>query len=115
MPKIDFKELQWPKGLNLSQLAKLLPEDALRKIIARNCRLQRKERRIILPSLACCKKVLAHRMWKRILNSETSWEKEKEDLQKEFGTIANVKIKKSMVKKLYKQREREIAKEREKT
>jgi hypothetical protein len=112
MPKIDFKELQWPEGLNLSQLVDLLPENVLRAFIAANCHLQRKDRRIILPSFACCKKVLAHRMWKRILDGKTSWEKEKEDLQREFGTIAKVKIKKSMVIKLYKQREREIKKEK---
>lgn len=112
MQKIDYKELDWPKGLNLEQLVSLLPEDVLRKFIVANCHLERSKRRIILPSLKCCKKILAHRLWKKIEDGESTWEIEKEILQKEFGSLVALGITKWWTKKLYIQREKEILKEK---
>ena len=114
MKQIRYKDLSWPQGLNLDHLVELLPEDVLRAFIAAYARFDRKQRRIVLPSAKCCRKVIAHYLWKQVLAGETTWEEEKESLRKEFGQLADIKMTRSEVIRLYEQREKEIAKEQQK-
>lgn len=80
--KIIFKKLGFPKGLNLGLLRSLLTEEKLRKLIALSAKKSRVRRRIVLPSDACLRKVIAHYIWKQILAGKTTWPKLKKDLKK---------------------------------
>jgi len=107
--KIKFN---WPQGLNLEILENVLSDEDFIKLIVTFMDKPRLERRIVLPSLRCCQKVLAHAFWSRIEAGEMDWEKIKKSLRKEYGSMAFVGIRKDQIKKLYEQREREIAREK---
>ncbi len=112
MKHLVFKEFEWPKGLNLEVLAGVLSEDDLGKLIADSMIKTRAERRIILPSLSCVRKIQAHAIWKKILSGFLTWEKFKKDIQKEHGNMLMVGIRKDKVIELYEQREKEIIQEK---
>jgi len=63
MKKIPFKDLSWPKAMNLEILIRILPEEKARLFICELSRLDRKDRRIILPSEKCIRKVLCFYYW----------------------------------------------------
>jgi len=112
MRHLTLKDLDFPAGLNLGILAAVLSPDDLGKLILENHSKLRKDRRIILPSLRTCRKIYAHAIWKKILSGKLTWEKYKEDLQKEHGSMLMVGIEKDRVIEFYKNREKEIKKEK---
>lgn len=112
MRQIDFTKLIWPKLMNLDHLAKIIPEESLRKFIVSYARLDRKKRRIILPSLSCLRKIICHHLWSQVESGEKSWEQIKSDLIEEFTTLESIDLKKTNVKRFFDSREKEIMKER---
>ena len=108
MNKIDFKEIKWPKGLNLEILPQVVSEDDLKKLIAANMAETRLNRRIILPSRKCLKKILCWCFWEKIESGKASWDDIKNDLRQEFQSLKSVGMSKEHVKKLWTQRCKEI-------
>lgn len=112
MNKIDYKELNFPRGLNLDLLAKILPEDKLMGFLVKHSKEDRLKRRIILPSRKTMKKVLCFYIWSQIKEEKTTWEKIKSELKSEFKTLKALDITKAEVKRLYNQRFMEIMDEK---
>lgn len=108
MLKIQFDELSFPKGLNLDILSIIVPQRKLLKLMMEYSGKTRTERRIMLPSKKCLRKVYSHHIYKRILAGDLTWEDFKKDLRKDIGTIKALGFSKHNVKKFYKQREKEI-------
>jgi len=110
MIKIDFNQLAWPKGLNLNKLQDFLSEEKLKKIIILNLNNSRKERVIILPSKKCVKKILAHYLVDQVNQKKLTMEQLMTELKKrEF--LEELGLDKKQLKRLYKQRCKEIIKE----
>jgi hypothetical protein len=112
MNQIDFKDLSWPKGLNLETLTQVMNDDDLKKLIAANMGSTRLKRRIILPSRKCLKKILCWYYWRKVESGEASWDEIKNDLRQEFQTLKSIGMSKEKVKKLWAQRQKEIANEK---
>jgi len=110
MIKINFTELAWPKGLNLNKLQDFLSEEKLKKIIIENLNNSRKERIIILPSKKCAKKILAHFLMTQVQQGNITMEKLLKELKKQ-GFWEELGLDKKQLKRLYRQRSREIIKE----
>jgi len=111
MLKIQFDELNFPKGLNLSILSAIIPKDKLFTLMMNYSDKTRTERRIMLPSKKCLRKVYSHYIYKRILAKDLTWEEFKRDLRSDIGTIKAVGFSKHNVKKFHDQREKEIERE----
>jgi len=110
MIKIDFNLLAWPKGLNLSKLQPYFTQEKLKKIIIKNLNNSRKERIIILPSKKCAKKILAHFLMTQVQQGNITMEKLLKELKKQ-GFWEELGLDKKQLKRLYRQRSREIIKE----
>jgi len=108
MKEIRFSQLRFPKGLNLDLLAEVLSERKFREFIAKFSKEKRKDRRIILPSHSCIKKVFFHYLWNEIESGKMSWEQVKKDFRRDFKSLKEAGISKKVVKKLYVQRQKEI-------
>lgn len=104
MKEIKFSELKFPAGLNLHLLAEILPEKKFREFIVKFSREKRIDRRIILPSHSCIKKVFFHYLWSQVESGKATWEEIKRDFYSEFKTLKSASISKKLVKKLYVQR-----------
>lgn len=107
MKKIEFEKLCWPRGLNLHLLSGFLSERELKEIIVNNCRKTRTERRIILPSQKCLKKILCHYLVEKY---QENYDKVMPDLKGDFGLLKEIGIDRKQVRQLYRQREKEIKK-----
>lgn len=112
MIKVDFSKLNYPKGLGLEILSEFLTEDQLVELITRYKDKPRKQRRIILPSRWCVRKCFFHLVWDQILNGKFTWNYVKKNWQKDFGTLRFARATKFDVQNFYKQREKEIIRER---
>jgi len=111
MIRPNYHELNFPKGLNLDILSEYLSDTQMEDLIIQCRDLPRKERRIILPSKACTRKVFFHYVWRQVLAGQADWKKIRKGF-KEFGsTLADVKASKCDVRNCYIQREREMIKE----
>jgi hypothetical protein len=110
--KIDFRKLSFPKGLNLELLKPFLTEQKLRKLIAGSAKKSRRERKVILPSDVCLRKIICHWLWNEILAGRTTWPKVKAQLKKS-AMLKDLKFDKVAIKRLWRQREREILKEKQ--
>jgi len=108
MKNIKFSELKFPAGLNLHLLAEILPEKKFREFIVKYSRERRKNRRIILPSHSCIKKVFFHYIWNLVETKKTSWEEIKTSFKKDFKTLKSAGISKKDVIEFYTQRKKEI-------
>jgi len=108
MIEIVFEKLAWPKGLNLGILEEIMKAENPTNFILLKSFLDRKNRRIILPSWQTFKKVLCHYLWGLIEKNEVGWEEVKKFIQEKFGTIKDFIDSKSQVKRLWAQREKEI-------
>lgn len=99
----------WPAGLGLHLLKGYLDDDQMERLISEYSSLPRRQRRIIIPSRSCARKVYLHFLYKNILSGQTTWEKTRKDLQKKFGSLGFAKTTITQVKQNYFQREKEIA------
>ncbi len=111
MLKIQFDELNFPKALNLSILSAVIPQDKLLKLLMDYANKTRFERRIVLPSKKCLRKVYSHFVYKKILAKDLTWSDFKKDLRNDIGTIKTLGFSKHNVQKFYHQREKEIERE----
>ena len=109
MEQIEFRELAWPTGLNLDLIQDLLSEEELKQLIIDHCRKTRVERRIILPSLKCLKKILFHHL---VIRFQGDYDKIMLELRDRFATLSELNVSRQMVKQLYAQREKEIEQEK---
>ena len=108
MNKINFSKLKFPEGLNLDLLADILPEKEFREFIVKYSRKKRKERRIILPSHSCIKKVFFFYLWNLVESRQATWSEIKKDFYSELETLKSAGISKKDVIKFYDQRQKEI-------
>lgn len=77
-----------------------------------NCEKSRTERRIILPSKVCLKKCLCHHYGSKLANGEMNWDKIIKAIKKRFELLKETDlVNRKQIKKLYFQRQKEIAKE----
>lgn len=90
--EIEYSKLNWPKGLNLDLLLEILTEDQLKEFLAEHAKKKRLERRIVLPSATCIKKVYFHNLWSLIEKGETTWEEIKNDFKKEFKSLRSISV-----------------------
>jgi len=110
MIKINFTELMWPKGLNLSKLQPYFTQEKLKKIIIKNLNNSRRERMIILPSKKCAKKILAHFLMTQVQQGNITMDQLMKELRK-TGFLEELGLDKKQLKRLYKQRCDEIIRE----
>lgn len=100
--------MAWPLRLGLNILKGYLDDDAMEKLISEYSALPRGQRRIIIPSRCCARKVYLHFLYKNILSGQTTWKETRRDLKKRFGSLGFAKATITQVKDNYAQREREI-------
>lgn len=100
-----------PRGLNLSILAEVIPEEELEFMIKERAGMSRRDRRIVFPSQKCLRKCLIHflvnkhnRDFKKVMNILKDKD---ENLYLKGLHLTNLK-------RMYFQREKEIMKENEK-
>jgi hypothetical protein len=110
--RIAFKKLNFPAGLNLDLLKRVLSEEKLRTLIALSAKKNRVERRIVLPSDRCLRKAIAYYAWTEILAGKITWSRLKRELR-ETGSLRSLKLTKTEMHRLWKQREKEIKKEQQ--
>jgi hypothetical protein len=107
MIKIRFSELNFPKALNLDLLSGILTEKALTNLIQENAMKDRKQRRIMLPSHSCLRKVIIYFLMEKY-GQDYSQVMER---LKGAGTMGSQTLQKSNILRLYETRKKEIAKE----
>ena len=112
MFRLRLNELNLPVGLGLNILDKYLSESDLEDLIAEYSEKPRRMRRIILPSRFCLRKCYFHATWKRVITGKCTWVDVKKNYQQVFGSLKLAKANKYEVQNFYKQREREIMRER---
>lgn len=111
MIKVEFRKLNFPRGLGLEILSEYLAEDQFVELITRYKDKPRKQRRVILPSRWCVRKVYFHFVWGQILNGKFTWDYVKKNWQKDFGTLRFARTTKFDVRQFFLQREKEISNE----
>lgn len=112
MIEIVFRKLVWPKGLNLGILEEIMKAENPTNFIVMKSMLDRKHRRIILPSWRTFVKVLCHYLWGLVEEKVATWDEVKAFIQNHFGTVENLAVSRFQVKRLYAQREKEIKDEK---
>ncbi len=105
-----LKNLNLPRGLNLSILADVLPEEELEFLIKERASMKRKDRRIIFPSRTCLRKCLIHHL---VEKHNGNFRKVLELLRDEEGILAWKGLHIGNLKRMYFQRKKEILKENE--
>lgn len=104
-----FSELSWPRKMNIS-LLKFLPEEELTALILNNLDKARTERRIVLPSKKCARKVVCYFYGKQVEELGTmSWDEAMEEMKGDSKTLKALKLSRKKVKQLYEQRKKEIS------
>lgn len=106
---IDFAKLCWPKKMNLQLLLKFMPEDVLKTLITDNAYKPRLERRIILPSHKCIRKVLFYYL---VEKHDGDYDKVMAEIKGDFRTLKMLDVSRQKVREFYAQRKREIAREK---
>lgn len=106
---IEFKKLSWPKGLNLHLLSGILPEEVLKQLISENSYGSRLERRIVLPSNKCLKKIVCHHLY---VKHQGDLDKCVIELRDGFKTQKELGVSKKKIRKMYAQRKKEIEQEK---
>jgi len=109
---MKISELDFPKGLNLELLAEILPEKKLLDLILNNCAKDRKQRRIMLPSKSCLKKLVCFYYGKKVADGKMNWIQAMKKLREGFDSLKEAGLEREAVKRLYAQREREIQREK---
>ena len=108
MIEIKFEKLAWPKGLNLNILSEIMSADSSTDFILTRTILDRRHRRIILPSWKTFVKVVCHFLWSLIEKEEATWDEVEKYIRDKFGTLEKFAVSKFQVNRLYRQREKEM-------
>lgn len=109
---MKFKDLEFPRGLNLDLLATMVPEGQLIDFILSYAYKTRKERRIVLPSQSCIKKVICHFYGTQVEKNKMSWEQVMEFLKGKLSMFKDANLSQRDVKRLFAQRKVEAVRER---
>ena len=110
MIKAKFSDLNYPRGLGLSIISEYLTDTQMEELITKYRDLPRKQRRVILPSRLCTRKVFFHYVWKQILKGR-DWKKIRENFKPFGGTLVLARASKCDIRECYNQREKEIMRE----
>lgn len=105
---LKFKDLNFPKALNLSFLLNFLSEEELMVVIGDFANKPRKERRVILPSSSCIRKCSIYHLVEKY---KGDFDAMMNILRGEEKILRNALLHKGNIKKLYEQRKREIENE----
>lgn len=108
---MKISDLNFPKAMNIDLLAEILPEKKLLDLIISNCAKDRKQRRIILPSKSCLKKLVCFYYGKRVADGKMTWPQAMKKLREGFDTLKQAGLEREAVKRLFLQRQREIMRE----
>lgn len=108
---MKISESDFPKAMNLDLLAKILPEKKLMNLIIGHCAKERRQRRIILPSKSCIKKVVCYFYGKQVADGKMNWPRAMKKLKGRFQTLKEAGLDGQAIKRLYLQRQKEIIKE----
>lgn len=103
--------MNFPKAMNIDLLAEILPEKKLLELFLENRDKDRKQRRIMLPSKSCLKKLVCFYYGKRVADGKMSWPQAMKKLKEGFETLKQAGLEREGVKRLFLQREREIKRE----
>jgi len=106
-----IKNLNLPRGLNLSILAEVIPEEELEFLIKELSGKSRKERRVIFPSRTCLRKCLIHHL---VNKHDKNFKKVLELLRDQDGILAWKGLHIGNLKRMYFQRCKEIEREKNK-
>jgi len=109
MEKIEFQKLNFPRGLNLHILVDCLGEEKLKELIIQNSHRSRLERRIVLPSNKCLKKIVFHHLYKK---HKGDLNKIIIELRNGFKTQKELDLSKKKIIEMWRQREKEIKQEK---
>lgn len=110
--RMKISELDFPKAMNIGLLAEILPEKKLMALIISNWAKERKQRRIVLPSKSCLKKVVCYYYGKQIAEGKMNWNQAMKKLKKGFNTLKEAGLEREAVKRLFLQRQRERQREK---
>jgi hypothetical protein len=109
---MNFRDLNWPKGLNLDLLLPIVPQAMLLNFVLENATNNRRKRRIILPSQCCVKKVVAHFFGTQVEHGSLSWDDVMLLLKGKHRYLLEVGLSLKEIKRLYKKRCSEIENEK---
>lgn len=105
-----LSELNWPRGLNLSALD-FLPEEELKILILKNLEKSRLERRIVLPSAKCFKKVICFFYGNEVEKGKMGWDEAMVKIKGNSKTLKELNLSRRKVRQLYLSRKKEIENE----
>jgi len=111
MIKPEFSKMSWPEGLGLDILKEYLSDKEMEKLISDYSMLPRRQRRIILPSRICVRKIYLHFVFNQIQSGGVKWSELRKEIRDSFGTLGFARTTFWQIKQAWFQREREIAKE----
>lgn len=103
--------MNYPRGLGLDIISEFLNDVQMEELIDRYRNVPRKQRRIILPSGVCIRKVYLHALYKKVLSRKLKWKTIKKNFQMAFGTMELARTKRNVVRDCYNQRQKEIQRE----
>ena len=106
---MKLRDLQLPKGLNVDFLLRFLSEEELMAVIGDMADKPREQRKIILPSRSCMRKCLIYYL---VEKHKGDFSKVMDVLRDNGSVLASHGHYISNIKRLYKQRKREIKNER---
>ena len=103
---LKYEHYNFPKGLNLDFLLKILSEKKLMALIGEMADKPRKERKVIMPSLSCIRKCSIYYLMERYKDFDIVLD----ILKGEEKFLGNALLHKGNIERLYKQRKKELEK-----
>jgi len=108
-----LSKLAWPGNYRIHELAEVLDEKNLIALIIHFADRSPKERAFLFPRRQVIKKVLSHHFGKKVEDGELSWDEVMEDLKDRFTELKQIHITRKEVKRLFRQRRKEILEEQQ--
>ncbi len=106
-----ISELNFPTAMNINLLTEILPEKKFLELIINNLDKDRKQRRVMLPSKSCLKKVICYHYGKRVADGKMSWPQAMKKLREGYDSLKELGLEREAVKRLFFQRQKEILRE----
>jgi len=104
-----YKELNFPRGLNLDFLLRFLSEKKLMRVIEDMADKPRKERKVILPSRSCIRKCIVYYL---VEKHDGDFDAVLDILKGKEKFMSHALLQRGNIMKLYEQRKREIENEK---
>lgn len=109
---MNFNDFNWPRGLNLNLLVPIVPEKMLLAFVLENASNDRKNRRIVLPSQRCIKKVVAHFFGTQVEHGSLRWDDVMLLLKGKHKYLLEAGLTMKEIKRLHRKRCSEVADEK---